>query len=158
MAALANVAPRPNVTQAKKLTLVRRRAQIEKWTEPSGFVAEIRDERTRCFPKEGTAAFPLALFAELGRAGNRGHRLGAAVHLTGDRQQTSDRLIARCQEWAANHYAEAAPVSAMVRLSVCRSEPLPGGLSRRLACRRWITFTRCGWRRRNKSWKPRIWR
>ena len=26
-------------------------------------------------------------------------------------KQTSDALIARCQEWLANHYAEAAPVS-----------------------------------------------
>jgi transcriptional regulator GlxA family with amidase domain len=32
-------------------------------------------------------------------------------------KQTSDALIARCQEWAADHYAEAAPVGAMVRLS-----------------------------------------
>jgi transcriptional regulator GlxA family with amidase domain len=35
--------------------------------------------------------------------------------LTG--KQTSDRSIARCQEWAADHYAEAAPVTVMARLS-----------------------------------------
>jgi transcriptional regulator GlxA family with amidase domain len=47
-------------------------------------------------------------------------------------KQTSDRLIARCQEWAANHYAEAAPVTAMVRLS---------SLSERTFARRFVKAT-----------------
>ncbi len=33
------------------------------------------------------------------------------------RRQTDDAVIARCQEWVALHYAEHAPVAAMVRLS-----------------------------------------
>jgi transcriptional regulator GlxA family with amidase domain len=32
-------------------------------------------------------------------------------------QQSSDALIARCQAWLADHYAEAAPVGAMIQLS-----------------------------------------
>jgi transcriptional regulator GlxA family with amidase domain len=47
-------------------------------------------------------------------------------------RQTSDALIARCQEWAADHYAEAAPVTAMVRLS---------GLSERTFARRFTKAT-----------------
>jgi transcriptional regulator GlxA family with amidase domain len=47
-------------------------------------------------------------------------------------KQTSDGLIARCQEWAADHYAETAPVAAMVRLS---------GLSERTFVRRFTTAT-----------------
>jgi transcriptional regulator GlxA family with amidase domain len=47
-------------------------------------------------------------------------------------KQTSDALIARCQEWAADHYAEAAPVAAMVRLS---------GLSERTYVRRFTKAT-----------------
>ena len=47
-------------------------------------------------------------------------------------KQTSDALIARCQAWAADHYAEAAPVTAMVRLS---------GLSERTFVRRFTTAT-----------------
>jgi transcriptional regulator GlxA family with amidase domain len=47
-------------------------------------------------------------------------------------KQTSDALISRCQEWAADHYAEAAPVAAMVRLS---------GLSERTFIRRFSTAT-----------------
>ena len=47
-------------------------------------------------------------------------------------KQTSDALIARCQEWAADHYAEAAPVTAMVRLS---------GLSERTFVRRFTVAT-----------------
>ena len=31
--------------------------------------------------------------------------------------QLADPIIARCQEWAAQHYEEKAPVSAMVRIS-----------------------------------------
>ena len=50
--------------------------------------------------------------------------------LTG--RQTSDALVARCQEWAADHYSEAAPVSAMVRLS---------GLSERTFARRFARAT-----------------
>ena len=50
--------------------------------------------------------------------------------LTG--KQTSDRLIERCQEWAAHHYAEAAPVTAMARLS---------GLSERTFARRFARAT-----------------
>jgi transcriptional regulator GlxA family with amidase domain len=50
--------------------------------------------------------------------------------LTG--KQTSDGLIARCQEWAADHYAEAAPVTAMARLS---------GLSERTFTRRFAKAT-----------------
>ena len=47
-------------------------------------------------------------------------------------RQTSDALIARCQEWAADHYAEATPVTAMVRLS---------GLSERTFVRRFTMAT-----------------
>ena len=47
-------------------------------------------------------------------------------------KQTSDRVIARCQEWLADHYAEAAPVAAMVRLS---------GLSERTFTRRFVKST-----------------
>ena len=47
-------------------------------------------------------------------------------------KQTSDRVIARCQEWAADHYAEAAPVTAMVGLS---------GLSERTFTRRFSKAT-----------------
>lgn len=47
-------------------------------------------------------------------------------------KQTSDALIGRCQEWAADHYAEAAPVAAMVRLS---------GLSERTFIRRFSMAT-----------------
>jgi transcriptional regulator GlxA family with amidase domain len=47
-------------------------------------------------------------------------------------KQTRDALIARCQEWAADHYAETAPVAAMVRLS---------GLSERTFIRRFSTAT-----------------
>src|SRR5262249_41211572 len=47
-------------------------------------------------------------------------------------RQTSDALVARCQEWAADHYSEAAPVSAMVRLS---------GLSERTFARRFARAT-----------------
>ena len=32
-------------------------------------------------------------------------------------KQTSDALIAKCQEWAGEHYAESAPVTSMIRLS-----------------------------------------
>jgi transcriptional regulator GlxA family with amidase domain len=45
---------------------------------------------------------------------------------------TSDALVARCQEWAVDHYSEAAPVSAMVRLS---------GLSERTFARRFARAT-----------------
>ncbi|MCF0022006.1 hypothetical protein LZ631_20435, partial [Pseudomonas stutzeri] len=38
----------------------------------------------------------------------------AAMMRTG---QLADPIIARCQEWAAQHYEEEAPVSAMVRIS-----------------------------------------
>src|SRR3546814_20000481 len=38
----------------------------------------------------------------------------AAMMRTG---QLADPVIARCQEWAAQHYEEEAPVSAMVRIS-----------------------------------------
>jgi len=44
----------------------------------------------------------------------------------------------------------------MVRLSGLSERTLPGDLSRRLACLRCITFTRCDWRRRSKFWKLRI--
>jgi transcriptional regulator GlxA family with amidase domain len=74
--------------------------------------------------------------------------------LTG--KQTSDGLIARCQEWAADHYAEAAPVTAMARLSGLSDGPLPDASPRRQVGRRWITFMRCDWKRRSRSWKPRI--
>ena len=47
-------------------------------------------------------------------------------------KQTSDGVIARCQEWVADHYAEAAPVTAMVRLS---------GLSERTFSRRFLKAT-----------------
>jgi transcriptional regulator GlxA family with amidase domain len=47
-------------------------------------------------------------------------------------KQTSDALVARCQEWAAHNYAEAAPVAAMVRLS---------GLSERTFIRRFSMAT-----------------
>src|SRR6516162_3751001 len=47
-------------------------------------------------------------------------------------KQSSDRVIARCQEWLADHYAEAAPVAAMVRLS---------GLSERTFTRRFVKST-----------------
>jgi transcriptional regulator GlxA family with amidase domain len=50
--------------------------------------------------------------------------------LTG--KQTSDALIAKCQEWAADHYGEAAPVAAMMRLS---------GLSERTFVRRFAKAT-----------------
>jgi transcriptional regulator GlxA family with amidase domain len=50
--------------------------------------------------------------------------------LTG--KQTSDALIARCQEWAGDHYADAAPVTAMVGLS---------GLSERTFVRRFTRAT-----------------
>jgi len=32
-------------------------------------------------------------------------------------RQSEDAVIARCQTWIADHYAEPAPVTAMVRLS-----------------------------------------
>jgi len=47
-------------------------------------------------------------------------------------KQTSDRVIVRCQEWVADHYAEAAPVTAMARLS---------GLSERTFTRRFVKAT-----------------
>jgi transcriptional regulator GlxA family with amidase domain len=47
-------------------------------------------------------------------------------------KQTRDALIARCQEWAADHYAETAPVAAMVRIS---------GLSERTFIRRFSVAT-----------------
>jgi transcriptional regulator GlxA family with amidase domain len=47
-------------------------------------------------------------------------------------KQTSDALVARCQEWAADHYAETAPVAAMVRQS---------GLSERTFVRRFTRAT-----------------
>ena len=50
--------------------------------------------------------------------------------LTG--KQTSDALIGKCQEWAADHYAEATPVAAMMRLS---------GLSERTFVRRFTRAT-----------------
>jgi transcriptional regulator GlxA family with amidase domain len=50
--------------------------------------------------------------------------------LTG--KQISDALIGRCQEWAAYHYAEAAPVASMVRLS---------GLAERTFARRFNAAT-----------------
>ncbi len=50
--------------------------------------------------------------------------------LTG--KQTGDALIARCQEWAAEHYARAAPVAAMVQLS---------GLAERTFVRRFVRAT-----------------
>jgi transcriptional regulator GlxA family with amidase domain len=50
--------------------------------------------------------------------------------LTG--KQSSDALITACQEWAADHYAEATPVAAMARLS---------GLSERTFVRRFVKAT-----------------
>jgi transcriptional regulator GlxA family with amidase domain len=47
-------------------------------------------------------------------------------------RQTSDALVARCQKWAADHYAEATPVTAMVQLS---------GLSERTFTRRFTKAT-----------------
>ena len=71
--------------------------------------------------------------------------------LTG--KQTSDALIGKCQEWAADHYAEATPVAAMMRLS---------GLSERTFVRRFTratgmsTSTRFDSKRQSRFWKPRI--
>jgi transcriptional regulator GlxA family with amidase domain len=39
------------------------------------------------------------------------------ARLAQSRQSTEDAIIARCQEWIAEHYQEAAPVAGMVRLS-----------------------------------------
>jgi len=47
-------------------------------------------------------------------------------------KQTSDQVIMRCQQWVADHYAEAAPVTAMVQLS---------GLSERTFTRRFAKAT-----------------
>jgi transcriptional regulator GlxA family with amidase domain len=53
------------------------------------------------------------------------------AHLLAGRQ-SSDALIARCQEWAADHYADTAPVSAMIQLS---------GLAERTFTRRFTLAT-----------------
>ncbi len=47
-------------------------------------------------------------------------------------KQAEDALIARCQAWVAEHYAEAAPVAAMIRLS---------GLAERTFARRFTAAT-----------------
>lgn len=47
-------------------------------------------------------------------------------------KQSGDALIARCQEWLADHYASASPVSAMIQLS---------GLAERTFSRRFIQAT-----------------
>jgi transcriptional regulator GlxA family with amidase domain len=47
-------------------------------------------------------------------------------------QQSSDALIARCQAWLADHYAETAPVRAMIQLS---------GLAERTFARRFTLAT-----------------
>jgi len=47
-------------------------------------------------------------------------------------KQTSDALIAKCQEWAGEHYAESAPVTSMIRLS---------GLAERTFVRRFTRAT-----------------
>lgn len=47
-------------------------------------------------------------------------------------RQTSDRLIAKCQEWAAEHYASPSPVAAMTKLS---------GLTERTFIRRFAKAT-----------------
>lgn len=53
------------------------------------------------------------------------------VHLLAGKQ-SSDALIARCQEWLADNYAEPAPVGAMVQLS---------GLAERTFSRRFVQAT-----------------
>ena len=49
----------------------------------------------------------------------------AAMMRTG---QLADPIIARCQEWAAQHYEEEAPVSAMVRISGLPERTFPAPL------------------------------
>ena len=74
-------------------------------------------------------------------------------------KQTSDGLIAKCQEWAGENYAEPAPVTSMVRLS---------GLAERTFVRRFTRATRMSpldylhalrdWKRPSRSWRHRTYR
>jgi transcriptional regulator GlxA family with amidase domain len=91
-------------------------------------------------PRIDLALYLIAKFAGVAEASDVARAYLINWHQDGQRpfvdllagKQSSDALIARCQEWLANHYAEAAPVSAMVQLS---------GLPERTFSRRFVQAT-----------------
>jgi transcriptional regulator GlxA family with amidase domain len=73
-------------------------------------------------------------------------------------QHSSDGLIAKCQAWIAEHYAEPSPVGAMTKLSGYRIAHSSAASSMPLGCRPWIMSMRFGLRRPSRYWKLRTYR